>query len=174
MNAADSALVIAMLAVSLVGCHAKPKGISRVANRGVTVLFEHFTYLGESSGQAGRGDLTRTSLYPNPVKVGQTYLFNRQIDGRAEDMALDVIPSRLPSLGFAVLTGPKRDGTGFIFLDSGGPLFSIKASLGECVVLIQKPSAREVPGSSLGLWKGGVWEAGAYVLSVTGSGCHVL
>jgi hypothetical protein len=110
----------------LSGCGTNRQLISKVEGSGVTTLFEGFVYLGARARSRG-GEPKPAGVAPSVIESNTDYLFNRKADGQAEKVALEVLPTRLRLLGFEVLSGPNADGTGFVFLDNGGPLFLIKA-----------------------------------------------
>ena len=124
----------------------------------VTTLFDGFAYRGARPWSSASEHWYAAELPPK-FEEGFAYVFWRKAPFDGFDFALQIFPSRLAALGFTIVSAPRANGEGFVFLDSGGPLYTIKARKNGCELTLTTMNRRE------GLWpwqrsdKGWPWQA---------------
>ena len=130
-------------------------------------IFDGFLYCGK---QQRNGYKEPSNIYfknpgslPDAIEVDQVFIFLHPRPNDIDKIAIIILPTRLKELGYEVLQAPDNKGNGFIFLDEGGPLYSIRGQRGETEILI----THEINGYLLHHpwpWDRNVWEAANYLV----------
>lgn len=159
-------------ALTSAGCRPgwQPEPIKANPTEPATVLFEGFAYRGEQVAARSR-EVSVSSQLPSKLAQEKGYVFWHRAPIDHVDFALKKFPARLDSIGYVILSAPKPNGEGFIYFDSGGPLFTIIAKKGSCEVTIRTMNIREGPWpwqnpDGTWSWQSPVWDPTNFILLI--------
>jgi hypothetical protein len=86
-------------------------------------------------------------------------------------MAVQTLPSRLETIGFAVTSAPDRSSRGVFLPSDGEPMCVLKAARAGCVLEVDHQPDKRL-ATKARPWERDRWEYSDYVLKVTGD-CHL-